>query len=225
MPVRTVSTWMPRAAASAASVCPEPVVSLPSERSTIRFCASSGNSAPASRRAAPMSVASRTGVDAIRSISARSDGRRSTSASAPNATIPATSSSCFVASDSRRYASAASRPALPTESERSTTNTTASRSTGSTSWSPASAPTRQASSRPRTTRAARRRPLPRRRRDERWRAMTTASSGGRSSSAAGTSNEMPIRRCAPTAANGRVARRPRAGSWPACRARRRATRA
>ena len=29
-PVRCVSTWMPRAAASAASVCPEPVVSLPS---------------------------------------------------------------------------------------------------------------------------------------------------------------------------------------------------
>ncbi len=100
-PVTTVSTWIPRAAASAASTWPEPVVSLPSERSTIRFWASSGNSADASRRAAPTSVAPRTGVEARRSISARSDGRRSTSASPPNATIPATSSPCRAASDSR----------------------------------------------------------------------------------------------------------------------------
>ena len=56
-PSGRVSTWMPRAAARAASVCPEPVVSLPSESSTIRFWASSGNRAPASRSAAPMSVA------------------------------------------------------------------------------------------------------------------------------------------------------------------------
>ena len=68
-----------------------------------------------------MSVASRTGVEAIRSISARSDGSRSTSASPPNATIPATSSSSFAARLSRRYASASSRPAVPTESDRSTT--------------------------------------------------------------------------------------------------------
>ena len=38
-----------------------------------------------------------TGVEAIRSISASSAGSRSTSASPPNATIPATSSSCFAA--------------------------------------------------------------------------------------------------------------------------------
>ena len=120
-PVRTVSTWIPRAAASAASDWPEPVVSLPSDSSTIRFWASSGNRAPASRNAEPMSVASRTGVEAIRSISARSDGSRSTSASDPKATIPATSSSCFAARDSRRYASASDCPAVPTESERSTT--------------------------------------------------------------------------------------------------------
>ena len=101
-PVRWVWTWIPRAAASAASVWPEPVVSLPSERRTIRFWASSGNSAPARRSAAPMSVAPRTGVDASRSISARSDGSRSTSASPPKATIPATSSSSFAARLSRR---------------------------------------------------------------------------------------------------------------------------
>ena len=140
-PVRWVSTWIPRAAASAASVWPEPVVSLPSERSTIRFWASSGNSAPARRSAAPMSVAPRTGVEAMRSISASSDGSRSTSASPPNATIPATSSSRLAARLSRRNARASSRPAVPTESDRSTTYTTASRSTGSTSWNPASANT------------------------------------------------------------------------------------
>ena len=68
-----------------------------------------------------MSVASLTGVDAIRSISARSDGSRSTSASPPKATIPATSSPFFASRLSRRNASASSRPAVPTESERSTT--------------------------------------------------------------------------------------------------------
>ena len=100
-PVRTVSTWIPRAAASDASAWPEPVVSLPSESRTIRFWASSGNSAAASRSAAPTSVALLTGVDAIRSISASSDGSRSTSASPPNATMPATSSSFLAASESR----------------------------------------------------------------------------------------------------------------------------
>ena len=50
---------------------PDPVVSLPSDRSTIRFWASSGKSAAARRSAAPMSVADRTGVEAIRSISAQ----------------------------------------------------------------------------------------------------------------------------------------------------------
>ena len=63
---------MSRVAASAASAWPAPVVSLPSDSSTIRFWASSGKSAVASRSAAPMSVAERTGVDAMRSISSRS---------------------------------------------------------------------------------------------------------------------------------------------------------
>ncbi len=92
-PIRRVSIRTPWAAASAASAWPPPVVSLPSESSTIRFWASSGKSAVARRSAAPMSVADVTGIDAIRSISVSSDGRRSTSACLPNATIPATSPS------------------------------------------------------------------------------------------------------------------------------------
>ncbi len=166
-PIRRVSSWTPWVAASAASVCPPPVVSLPSESSTIRFCASSGKSATARRSAAPMSVADLTGVDARRSISVRSDGSRSTRASRPNATIPATSSSGFSASVSRRKASASSRPPLPTESDRSTTNTVARRSTGSTSWKPASARTRAVSRTVRIASAARRRPAASRRRDAR----------------------------------------------------------
>ena len=55
-PTTYVSIWTPRAAASAASDWPRPVVSLPSLTSTMRFCVSSGNSAEASRRAPPMSV-------------------------------------------------------------------------------------------------------------------------------------------------------------------------
>ena len=96
-------------------------MSLPSDSSTIRFWASSGNRAAASRSAPPMSVASRSGVDAMRSISASSEGSRSTSASPPNATMPATSSSRFASRLSRRKASASWRPAVPTESDRSTT--------------------------------------------------------------------------------------------------------
>ena len=61
-PITCVSTWIPRAAASAASCWPRPVVSLPSEIRTIRFWAASGNSAEASRSAPPMSVAPLTGV-------------------------------------------------------------------------------------------------------------------------------------------------------------------
>ena len=145
-PICRVSIWTPRLAASAASACPDPVVSLPSLRSTIRFWASSGNSAVARRRAAPMSVADLTGAEAIRSISSSSDGSRSTSASLPNATIPATSPAGFSLSVSRRNASASARPALPTEAERSTTKTVARRSTGRTSWKPAMANTRAVSS-------------------------------------------------------------------------------
>ena len=52
-PMTRVSTWMPRAAASAASRWPRPVVSLPSEIRTIRFWAASGNSAEASRKRRP----------------------------------------------------------------------------------------------------------------------------------------------------------------------------
>ena len=135
-PIRRVSITTCCDAARAASACPPPVVSLPSDSSTIRFWASSGKSAVASRRAAPMSVADLTGTDAIRSISVASDGSRSTSAPLPNATIPATSPSGLTASVSRRNASASSRPALPIESDRSTTNTVASRSTGRTTWRP-----------------------------------------------------------------------------------------
>ena len=68
-PIRRVSIRTPRDAARAASAWPSPVVSLPSDSRTIRFCASSGKSAVASRRAAPMSVADVTGADASRSIS------------------------------------------------------------------------------------------------------------------------------------------------------------
>ena len=68
-PISRVSIRMSRVAASAASDWPPPVVSLPSDSRTMRFWASSGNSAVARRRAAPMSVAERTGVDASRSIS------------------------------------------------------------------------------------------------------------------------------------------------------------
>ena len=92
-PIRRVSIRTPREAARAASDWPSPVVSLPSESRTIRFCASSGKSAAARRSAAPMSVAERTGVEASRSISVSSAGSRSTSAPLPNATIPATSPS------------------------------------------------------------------------------------------------------------------------------------
>ena len=60
-PMTFVSIWMPRAAASAASRWPRPVVSLPSEIRTIRFWAASGNSAVASRSAAPTSVAAFSG--------------------------------------------------------------------------------------------------------------------------------------------------------------------
>ena len=92
-PIDRVSTWMPRAAARAASRWPRPVVSLPSEIRTIRFWAASGNRADASRSAAPMSVAAFSGVRRSRSISRSSSGSRSTSASLPNATMPAWSPS------------------------------------------------------------------------------------------------------------------------------------
>ena len=160
-PIVRVSIRMSRDAARAASACPPPVVSLPSDSSTMRFWASSGNSAVARRRAAPMSVAPRTGVEASRSISASSDGSRSTSASLPNATMPATSPSGISASVSRRNARASSRPSFPTESDRSTTNTVARRSTGRTSRNPASARTSADSRMVRTTSATRRRPTPR----------------------------------------------------------------
>ena len=191
-PIVRVSMRTPRLAASAASAWPEPVVSLPSLRSTIRFWASSGNSAVASRSAEPMSVADLTGADAIRSMSLSSDGSRSTRASLPNATIPATSPSGFSLSVSRRNARASSWPALPTESERSTTNTVASRSTGRTTWRPATANTSSPRSSARTMRAARRRPAPMRRRAARCRATVIASAGTRARSQSGVSNEMPI---------------------------------
>ena len=104
---------------------------------------------------APMSVADVTGVEAIRSISRevrrqpldegllaeRHDARRRR----PRG---------ITLSVSRRKASASSRPALPTESDRSTTNTVASRSTGRTSRNPARARTSAVSSTVRTTSAA-----------------------------------------------------------------------
>ena len=149
-----VSTWIPRAAASAASVWPAPVVSLPSERRTIRFWASSGNSAAASRSAAPMSVAARTGVERD-PVELGEVGRQ-----------PLDERVLAERDDARdvalRHLRAGSRgrtratprgPALPTESDRSTTNTVASRSTGRTSWNPARAKT-SAASRSRRTRSA-----------------------------------------------------------------------
>ena len=208
-PIRRVSMRTPREAARAASDWPSPVVSLPSDSRTIRFCASSGKSAAARRRAAPMSVAERTGAEASRSISVNSPGSRSTSASLPNATIPATSPSGRSVSVSRRKARASSRPALPTESERSTTKTVASRSTGRTSWKPARAKTSAASRSDRTTRAARRRPEPIRRRAPRWSPIVSSRAGISRSSASGASNEMPIRRVPSGAFRPNRAPRPR----------------
>ena len=114
-PIRRVSIWTPRDAASAASAWPSPVVSLPSESRTIRFWASSGKSAVASRSAAPMSVADLTGVEASRSISVSSAGSRSTSAPLPNATMPATSPSGV---PSRRLAQERERVLAPGVADR-----------------------------------------------------------------------------------------------------------
>ena len=111
------------------------------ERRTIRFWASSGKSAEASRSAAPMSVArlDRRRGDPV-DLARAPTGSRSTSASLPNATIPATSPSRHRRRASRAGTRGRPRgPALPTESDRSTTKTVASRSTGRTSWNPASA--------------------------------------------------------------------------------------
>ena len=191
-PIWRVSISTPRLAARAPSAWPDPVVSLPSLSSTIRFCASSGKSAVARRRAAPMSVADLTGADAMRSMSSSSDGSRSTRASLPNATMPATSPGGFSLSVSRRNASAAERPALPTESERSTTKTVASRSTGRTSWNPAMASTRAVSTTVRRIRAARRRPVPIRRRAPACSPIVRTRAGIRRARARGASNAMPI---------------------------------
>jgi hypothetical protein len=125
-PMTRVSTWIPRAAASAASRWPRPVVSLPSEIRTIRFWAASGNSAAARRSAAPTSVAAFTGVLAMRSISRSSSGRRSTSASLPNATMPAWSSSGMTFERLAQERQRVLAPASPTLSDRSTTKTVAS---------------------------------------------------------------------------------------------------
>ena len=191
-PMTRVSTWMPRAAASAASRWPRPVVSLPSEMRTIRFCAASGKSAAASRSAAPMSVAAFTGVLRIRSMTRSSSGSRSTSASLPKATMPAWSSSGMTSRVSRRNASASSRPSVPTLSERSTTNTVARRSTGSTSWKPASASTSADSRIVRTATAARRRLAPMRRRAARCGMNVRSSAGTSSTSQIAASKRMPI---------------------------------
>ena len=193
-PTTRVSTWMPRVAARAASCWPRPVVSLPSEISTIRFCISSGNNAAASRRAPPMSVAAVTGVDRMRSIWRSSSGRRSTRASLPNATTPAVSPSGITARLSRRNASADSRPGVPTESDRSTTNTVARRSTGRTSWKPPRAKTSAATSTVRTTSAALRRTVPMRRRAAMYGTKVISSVGISSSSQSGVSKWMPISR-------------------------------
>ena len=93
-PIRRVSIRTPRVAASAASAWPPPVVSLPSDRRTIRFCASSGKSA---RREAQRGADVGRRADRRRGepvdLGRGRDGSRSTSASLPNATIPATSPS------------------------------------------------------------------------------------------------------------------------------------
>ena len=201
---------MPRVAARAASCWPRPVVSLPSEMSTMRFCISSGNRAAASRRAPPMSVAAVTGVDRIRSIWRSSSGRRSTRASLPNATTPAVSPSGITARLSRRNASADSRPGVPTESDRSTTNTVARRSTGRTSWKPPRAKTSAATSTVRTPSAALRRAVPIRRRAARCGTKVIRSAGISRSSQSGVSKWMPIsRRPARYAAQRTPRRRPR----------------
>ena len=192
-PIVRVSIRMSRVAARAASAWPPPVVSLPSDRRTMRFWASSGNSAVASRSAAPTSVAVVTGVEASREISATSDGNRSTSACFPNATMPATSPLGMSVSDSRMKASASSRPAFPTESDMSTTKTVASRSTGRTIRNPARASTSAVSSTVRRTREIRRRPAPTRRRALRYSPIVIASSGISRSSASGVSKLTPIR--------------------------------
>ena len=90
-----------------------------------------------------------------------SSGSRSTSASLPNATTPATSPSGRSSRASRTKARASARPPLPTESERSTTNTVASRSAGRTTATPARARASAETTRARASRASRARRSPR----------------------------------------------------------------
>ena len=132
-PIDRVSTWMPRAPARAASTWP------------VRWCRCrprAGRSAAASRRgrarrpgAARPRCRWRRGraSTAIRSMSASSSGSRSTSASFAEGDdarhVPVGPSVEGLADEGERF----SRPPLPTESERSTTKTVASRSTGRTS--------------------------------------------------------------------------------------------
>ena len=148
------------------------------------------------RAAARPRCPSRTGPVSTRSGRSRasSDGSRSTSASLPNATMPGDVARRASPRASRAGTRARPRgPSLPTESDRSTTKTVASRSTGRTSWNPARASTRATSRTLRTMSAARRRPAPSGGATPRCSADVSTSAGTSRSSASGVSNVMPIR--------------------------------
>ena len=141
-PIDFVSTWIAARGSERRLGLARPVVSLPSDSSTIRFWASSGNSADARRSAAPMSVADVTGAEAMRSMS-RSSAGQSLDERAPCRTprcrrrrLPASAQGCR-----GRMRGHPHGPPSPTLSERSTTNTVASRSTGRTRRKPARANT------------------------------------------------------------------------------------
>ena len=130
-PTRWVSTWIPRAAASAASRLAGAggVVAVGEEDDPLLGVVGEQGGGEPERRADVGGRRDRGGRDAV-------DLARAPRGAAPRARrcrtrrCPRRPRPCFAASASRTYASESSRPCVPTESDRSTTNTTASRSTG-----------------------------------------------------------------------------------------------
>ena len=112
---REVSVTWPRAS---------PRVSSPSLSRTIRWAASAGREAWASRNAAATSVWWMPGSVSTTWKSGLSLTSRSTYASAPKATTPARSPSCMASSDSCTKATEVLRESSDTLAERSRTNTT-----------------------------------------------------------------------------------------------------
>ena len=175
-----------------------------------------------------MSVAPRTGVEAIRSISARSDGQPlDERVAAERHDARDVLVRAWPRRLSRRKASASSRPAVPDRVGQVDDVHDGQPVDREHELEPGERDHEQRQQdRPGRRAPTRRRPLPSRRRDVRWSATTTAMSGGRSSSASGASKLMPIRRPGPRGvAAARAAQRSRAAAGPACRARRPATRA